>query len=104
MSTVDSIENIASSELLWAPVSLLTKEVLNQSVSEIIQDNAKALVLNVNIHCMNLAYKHPWLRDMLKAAPIVFCDGAGVALALRLLGNVQVPERITLRRLDVGTR
>ena len=51
-------------------------------------------VLNVNANCLNLAWSRPWLRDALNEASLVFCDGAGVALAARILGQ-PVPERIT---------
>ena len=51
-------------------------------------------MLNANVHCLNLAYGDPALRNFLNEAEMVFCDGAGVMLAARLLGR-RIPERIT---------
>ena len=28
-----------------------------------------ALVLHVNVHCLNLSYHRPWLRDLLNGVP-----------------------------------
>ena len=53
-----------------------------------------ALVLNVNVHALNLCYRDPVLRAFFNAAPVVFCDGVGVMLAARILGR-RLPERIT---------
>lgn len=54
----------------------------------------RAVVLNVNAHCLNLAYRDAALRDYLDRADVVFCDGFGVRLAARLLGR-GLPARIT---------
>ena len=54
----------------------------------------KALVLNANVHCLNIAWEQDWYRELLNEADIVFCDGAGVQLAARLLGH-RIPQRIT---------
>lgn len=51
-------------------------------------------VLNVNVNCLNLAYRDPELRRALEESPLVFCDGAGVSLGAWLLGLPR-PERIT---------
>lgn len=56
--------------------------------------NRREPVLNVNVRCLNLAYRDPDLRRTLDEAPLVFCDGAGVALGARILG-LPPPERIT---------
>lgn len=73
------------------PVDQLT---LQKQLKQIIEANKKALVLNVNVNCLNLAYKQVWLREYLNAAELVFCDGSGVILGARLLGY-RIPERIT---------
>jgi len=59
-----------------------------------IAQDAHALVLNVNVNCLNLGMAHRWLREFLNQAEIVFCDGAGVMLGAQILGH-QIPERIT---------
>ncbi|MBK8433150.1 MAG: WecB/TagA/CpsF family glycosyltransferase [Chloroflexi bacterium] len=67
---------------------------LHNQISDYIQKKQHQLILNVNVHCLNLAYKHTWLRDFLNQAAIVFCDGAGVMLGAKVLGH-HIPERIT---------
>lgn len=72
----------------------VTVEELHAEIGETIRDGRHALVLNANVHCLNLAYIDPALRNFLNEAEVVFCDGAGVMLAARLLGR-RIPERIT---------
>lgn len=72
----------------------LTVEGLHAEIGRGIQAGGHALVLNANVHCLNLAYTDPRLRSLLNGAEVVFCDGAGVMLAARLLGR-RIPERIT---------
>ncbi len=66
-------------------------------IEKVIAEEKKALVLNVNIHCVNLALHSPWLRDFLNAAQMVFCDGDGVRWGLRILG-MNPPPKITYDR------
>jgi len=80
--------------VLGVRVHSLTAAELTRRVIDLAQKREHALVLNVNAHCLNLAYTHAWLRDMLNRAELVFCDGAGVVLAARLLGQ-RIAERIT---------
>lgn len=84
-----------------AQVSILGVKVAPVRVPELlahighcIEAGRRALVLNVNVHALNLAWNEPWLRSFLNAADLVFCDGAGVILAARMLGQ-RIPERIT---------
>ena len=67
---------------------------LTTRVVDLARRREHALVLNVNAHCLNLAYTRPWLRELLNRAELVFCDGAGVVLAARLVGQ-RIAERIT---------
>jgi len=81
-------------DILGVQVHPLTTPELNQWITDIIDRNGRAQVLNVNVHGLNLAHKHDWLRDSLNEAEIVFCDGAGIILGARILGEY-IPERIT---------
>lgn len=83
-----------SCRILGVQVSALTVLALHDQIATYIRQNQKALVLNVNVNCLNLAYNRPWLRQLLNQAEIVFCDGAGVRLGARLLGY-HIPQRIT---------
>jgi N-acetylglucosaminyldiphosphoundecaprenol N-acetyl-beta-D-mannosaminyltransferase len=63
-------------------------------IGQYITHQKKAIIANVNVHGMNLAYKFDWYRDFLNHADIVFCDGYGVILGARILGH-RIQERIT---------
>ena len=52
-------------------------------------------IYNVNVHAMNMASKHDDFRAALNAADLVFCDGYGVKLAARLVGQ-DIPERMAM--------
>lgn len=70
-----------------------TIEALHHDLHRLIDQQQHALVLNVNAHALNLAYEQPWLRDLFNRAEICFCDGKGVMLAARLLGE-RIPINI----------
>ncbi len=72
----------------------VTVEELHAKIGAEVRGERHALVLNANVHCLNLAYGDPALRNFLNEAEVVFCDGAGVMLAARLFGR-RIPERIT---------
>ncbi len=80
--------------MLGVGVDPVTVEGLHAEVGRLIRSGERGLVLNVNAHCLNLCYEDPTLRAFLNGADVVFCDGAGVRLAARLLGG-RIPERIT---------
>lgn len=87
-------EKLREINMLGVKVHLLTVSALNLHIGKIISTSSKALILNVNVNCLNLTFEHPWLRSFLNSAEIVFCDGAGVQLGARILGHT-IPERIT---------
>lgn len=80
--------------VLGVGVDPLTVGDLQAEVGRLVRDRKRGLVLNANAHCLNLCYEDPKLRDFLNGAEVVFCDGAGVMLAARILGR-RVPVRIT---------
>jgi N-acetylglucosaminyldiphosphoundecaprenol N-acetyl-beta-D-mannosaminyltransferase len=51
-------------------------------------------IMYVNVHCMNVATRDDAYRAILNSADVVSCDGTGVRLASRLLGET-LPERMT---------
>ena len=73
------------------PISV---EELQAEIKRLVRSGEPGLVLNVNTHCLNLCHDDPALRGFLNSADVVFCDGAGVMFAARLLGR-RIPERIT---------
>jgi len=72
-------------------------EEVHSFIAEVVKKGEQALVLNLNIHCVNLASAQPWLRSFLNEAQLVFCDGDGVRWGLRLLG-LNPPPKITYDR------
>ena len=81
-------------EVLGVGVDALTVEELQAEIVRLARGERGGLVLNVNAHCLNLCYEDAALRDFFNGADVVFCDGAGVMLAARILGE-RIPERIT---------
>jgi len=75
-------------------VDPVTVDELREEVLRLAGEDGLSLVLNANVHCLNLSYRDPALRDFLNRADVLFCDGAGVKVAARLLGG-RIPERIT---------
>jgi N-acetylglucosaminyldiphosphoundecaprenol N-acetyl-beta-D-mannosaminyltransferase len=69
------------------------KRFLNVIESAIHQDN-HVLIMHANIRAVNLAYENQDYRRVLNSADFVFCDGMGLLLGARLLGN-QLTERFT---------
>ncbi len=88
--------------VLGVGVDPLTVEELHAEIGGCIRGGERGLVLNANAHCLNLAYDDAELKSFLNEARVVFCDGAGVVLAARILGGY-IPGRITyadwIRRL-----
>lgn len=80
--------------ILGIQVHPLTVAELHTYLGHIIDTHRKERILNVNVHCLNLAYTNPWLHNFLNQAEVVFCDGAGVIWGAKLLGH-HIPERIT---------
>jgi len=76
------------------PVSV---ENVHAFIEEVIRRREKALVMNLNIHAVNLALKRPWMRKILNQAQLVMCDSDGVRRGVRWLG-MNPPPKITFDR------
>jgi N-acetylglucosaminyldiphosphoundecaprenol N-acetyl-beta-D-mannosaminyltransferase len=83
--------------LLGVQITNITSDELNEAIHQIVRANRRELVLNVNIHAMNLACRLSWFRDLLNRAEIVFCDGDGVRLGAWLQSN-RLRQKITYNR------
>jgi len=80
--------------ILNVNTSLITTTALHDKLEEYIVGNIKSLILNVNIHAINLAQKDNEFRRILNSSSIVFCDGYGVKLGAWLI-NKKIPEVIS---------
>jgi N-acetylglucosaminyldiphosphoundecaprenol N-acetyl-beta-D-mannosaminyltransferase len=83
--------------LLGLPVHHVDGSEVLDFIGDVIAAGEQATVLNVNVNCVNLAQKHPWLKDFFADAPLVFCDGDGVRWGLRILGQ-EPPPKVTYNR------
>lgn len=79
--------------MLGVGVDPVTVDGLHAQIRRLVR-RGNGVVLNVNAHCLNLLYGDEDLRGFFAAADVVFCDGAGVRLAARMLGR-RLPARIT---------
>ena len=93
-SMQDGRNSLEKIELLRVNVSLSHPDEVLDYIDEVINSSGRALIANVNIHALNLAYEQEWFRRFLNNADLVFCDGMGVMLGARLLGY-NLPERFT---------
>jgi N-acetylglucosaminyldiphosphoundecaprenol N-acetyl-beta-D-mannosaminyltransferase len=84
-------------------IPLLGTRFHKLKASELIEYIAKAgrldkktIVGNVNIRAINFAVELPWYRNFLNQSDLVFCDGFGVILGAKFLGNsINYAHRMT---------
>ncbi|MBN1687856.1 MAG: WecB/TagA/CpsF family glycosyltransferase [Candidatus Omnitrophica bacterium] len=84
-------------EILGVPVHKVGTAEIHNYISQVIDHQEKALVLNVNVNAMNLAIQRSWMSDLFRKAPLVFCDGDGVRWALKWKGYGP-PPKVTYAR------
>ena len=76
------------------PVDLLTKEELLDTVFSAAVRKLPLVVTYANVHTANLASKLPEFHEFLwQRANVVFCDGFGLLLGARLLGQTMRPDQ-----------
>ena len=80
--------------ILGVNTNRITIPRLHDKISKYIDSQKKALVLNVNIHAINIARIDTEFRKILNSSSIVFCDGYGVKLGAWLL-NKNIPKVIS---------
>ena len=73
--------------VLGVGVDPVTVGELHAEIKRLVESGERGTVLNVNANCLNLLYEDAALRGFFDGADLVFCDGAGVMLAARLLGG-----------------
>jgi N-acetylglucosaminyldiphosphoundecaprenol N-acetyl-beta-D-mannosaminyltransferase len=89
------LEDLEYCHLLNVRVHALTIDGMNNIIGRAIEQRKKLIVAHANVYGLNIAYKSPAIRSFLNSAELVYCDGAGVRLAARLIGDY-LPPRITL--------
>lgn len=78
--------------LLGLPMHRAGVDEVHAFIDETVSRGEKAVLLNLNVHCVNLAMRHEWLHEFIRTVHLVFCDGDGVRLGLRLLGYSPPPK------------
>lgn len=78
----------------WTPEALIQAMVASATGSLPSGEDPLRTVLYANPHVLNLAWRNAALQTQLREASTVYCDGTGVALAARLLGE-PLPPRLT---------
>ena len=63
-------------------------------VDELVRAKGRSTVAYANIHVLNTSVNDPELRAFLNGVEVCYCDGAGVVLGAKVLGET-LPERMT---------
>lgn len=87
--------------MLPAPINVLgvrINPIVRSDLLECLElwglDSEQRTILYANVHGVNLAQSLPDFRDILNSADLLFCDGVGLRLGARLLGD-SLPERMS---------
>jgi N-acetylglucosaminyldiphosphoundecaprenol N-acetyl-beta-D-mannosaminyltransferase len=83
-----------SSPIFEIPIDLAEPADLLSTISSWAAERRTRRVMYVNAHVVNQSRTTPGLREALRGADLVYCDGYGVRLAARVLGR-PVPHRMT---------
>ncbi len=75
-------------------IDVLRVNDLYEKILALIRNGGKHLITYTNIHTMNIAYYDKVLLDAYANSSVVYCDGAGIKLGARLVGEY-LPERMT---------
>lgn len=82
-------------DVLGVPVAVLTRAMLTSFIYHTIVSENRGWITYANIHSVNEAYSTPWLKQFYQDSLITYCDGQGVRVGAKILGE-KIPERITL--------
>ena len=81
-------------EVLDLPVDVLDLEALLERVAALVDEESSSTIGYLNIHVANLAAADPDLTAFLQRLDVCYCDGEGIRLGARLLGE-SLPVRMT---------
>lgn len=76
-------------------VSNVTVDDILHKIDEILASENRGIITHVHVMGLNLAYEQEWFRDFLNQSKLVYCDGMGVKLGARFLGEPSL-NRITM--------
>lgn len=81
--------------LLDVRVDEIDARGLERSIISNVGKGPSSFYAYVNVHAVNLARRDRRFRDIINGASVVYCDGEGVRLGVRLLGK-RLPPRTVL--------
>jgi N-acetylglucosaminyldiphosphoundecaprenol N-acetyl-beta-D-mannosaminyltransferase len=84
-------------DLLGIRVNDVSATGVLEYMESAIRADRQAVILHANAYAANLAGRHAWMRDVLRGAQMVFCDGDGIRWGCRILG-LRVPPKVTYAR------
>ena len=84
-------------ELLGIRVNDVSSMGVIDYMESAIRAGRQAVILHANAFAANLAGRHAWMREALREAQMVFCDGDGIRWGCRILG-LRVPPKVTYAR------
>lgn len=79
--------SLPRARILGVSIDNLSLDQVLDSIQTMIEERQKCVVAYVNIQALNLAHQIPEFRAFINCAGLVFCDGFGVLLAAKLLGQ-----------------
>jgi N-acetylglucosaminyldiphosphoundecaprenol N-acetyl-beta-D-mannosaminyltransferase len=80
--------------ILGVAIDPIGLEELLSFIEQAIQRQERRVLAHVHVRALCIACEQEWFRQFLNRADLVFCDGMGVQLGARLLGE-RLPERLT---------
>ena len=81
-------------DMLGMKLHHVGEDDVHHYIERVVAENKQALILNLNIHAVNLGLKNEWYRNFVNSGQMVFCDGDGVRWGLRCLG-INPPPKVT---------
>lgn len=81
-------------EILGVPIAALDEQALVRRATTCASRSDRVSIGYANAHTLNMAARDAAYRAMLRGMDLIYCDGAGVTLAARLLGQ-RLPGRMT---------
>ena len=90
----DPLDNEEKVDVLGVKVDPKNLEAVLQRVEEFIRRRDPKTIMYANVHCVNIACKDAGFREILNRSDLVYCDGYGIVIGARILGEF-IPERMT---------
>jgi N-acetylglucosaminyldiphosphoundecaprenol N-acetyl-beta-D-mannosaminyltransferase len=94
MSVIPADEQSTEIHVLGVKINLMTFSDFCRVIDSAIEERGKLRIYYANAHTIDDAQSHEKLRQAINEGDYVYCDGFGVALLARLLGQ-PAPQRFT---------